>query len=142
MVRYLRKVLIILNLKHTSKLMGFSGLYIMPGGSEGPSFFKAGEPFSYLLDPKADFLHVGLFDPGDVPKPTMETFTKDMDRFPLIALQVPCPSGQSLLSGFETLRFLPVFLSFAIGRFSRGRLLGRDQVHSEFSIPSTAETSM
>ncbi|KAI9632831.1 uncharacterized protein MKK02DRAFT_41143 [Dioszegia hungarica] len=49
------------------------GLYIMPESraEKGPSFFKAG----------AKLMFVGLFNPGDVPTPTMETFTKDMESW-------------------------------------------------------------
>jgi hypothetical protein len=41
-----------------------SGLYIKPGGTEGIQWVKA-----------------GLFDPGDVPKPTSEVFLRDMESW-------------------------------------------------------------
>lgn len=67
----------------------YSGLYIMPESraEKGPSFFKAGA-YSltlYLLSTciliGAKLMFVGLFNPGDVPTPTMETFTKDMESW-------------------------------------------------------------
>ncbi|WWD18818.1 hypothetical protein CI109_103273 [Kwoniella shandongensis] len=41
-----------------------SGLWISPGGDPSKRYFKA-----------------GLFNPGDLPKPTFETFTKDMESW-------------------------------------------------------------
>lgn len=40
-------------------------------------FIKAGASKVAIRSPDS----LGLFDPGDVPNPTMETFTKDMENW-------------------------------------------------------------